>query len=37
LYNYPETTFAEQRISTPISPGEITLESFVNVTFELNQ
>jgi uncharacterized protein YggE len=37
VYNYPEIAFAEQRISTPISPREITLESFVNVIFELNQ
>ena len=36
-YGYQEMALAEERIPTPITPGRIPIESFVNVTFEVEQ
>ena len=36
-YGYQEMALAEERIPTPITPGRILIESFVNVTFEVEQ
>ena len=37
VYDYPVMAMAEERVPTPITPGRISVESFVNVIFEMEQ
>ena len=37
VYDYPMMTMAEERVPTPITPGRISVESFANVIFEVEQ
>jgi uncharacterized protein YggE len=37
VYDYPVMAMAEERVPTPITPGQVSVESFVNVTFEVEQ